>query len=200
MKNVIVCLFAAASMSACAEMEMWSLKMSLQIPAVHDNAESQGYRKYRTERIEGKFIVDDTAPAPDGEPSVTLVRLENKTHKVNGRPVNYQVDTGEVKWHAVGSNRTGKFSARSVSLHLDCYPNYSLTEPTDDNSLILTLAGKGGKNSVTGRVAGNLGCSCSDYGHTSPTRIYGTTNVTDVAAVYGPFTMRKVKVSSNRKD
>ena len=69
----------------------------------------------------------------------------------------------------------------------------------EDNSLYITLAGKGRLSSskfkfATGYVAGTIGCGCSAYGHKSPTRKIGyngaTSVVDDIAAVHGRWSMK----------
>ena len=69
----------------------------------------------------------------------------------------------------------------------------------EDNSLYIILAGKGRLSSskfkfATGYVAGTIGCGCSAYGHTSPTRKIGyngaTSVVDDIAAVHGRWSMK----------
>lgn len=170
--------------------ECWELKMVMQIPKVVDNATSNGFRKYQTQKIRGWFLVEKDEC---GEPEITFCSLENLTHKVSGKNVSYDVDVDKVGWHGIGSNKTGKFNTRSVFLGLTCEPSYAIgTEPTEDNSLLITLSGKGKANYIQGYVSGQLGCGCAEYGHKSPTRIWGTTQVVDTAGAYGRWVARRV--------
>jgi len=171
--------------------ECWELSMTLNVPRVYDNAQSEGYRKYQTQKLSGCFTVS----ANDvGEPTLSFCSLENKTHKVGGEKVRYSAEAEDVKWHVIGSNKTGKFDVRSVSISLVAEPDYAKGEvPTEDNSLVVVLSGKGKSKSLSGNVAGQLGCGCAEYGHTSPTRICGNCEVVDTAAVYGTWKAKRVR-------
>lgn len=173
--------------------ELWSLKMRLYVPRVYDNATSQGYRKYQVQTIRGEFVV---APVRDSEPDIRFEWLENATHKVNGRRVEYAAEpNGAVLWHAVGDNKTGKFTTRSVVLPIEAMPSYAIgPAPNEDNSLLVTLAGRGSASGrmLRGYVSGQLGCGCYEYGHVSPTRIWGTDRVVDTAAVFGTWTAKRL--------
>lgn len=173
--------------------ELWSLKMRLYVPRVYDNTASQGYRKYQVQTIRGEFIV---APVQDSEPDIRFEWLENATHKVNGHRVEYAAEpNGAVLWHAVGNNRTGRFDTRSVVLPVEAMPSYAIgPAPNEDNSLVITLAGRGSANGrmLRGYVSGQLGCGCYEYGHVSPTRVWGTDRVVDTAAVFGTWTAKRL--------
>lgn len=135
----------------------------------------------------------------------------NKTQKLSsGNALTYDIFLEkDVVWPcfvAIGSNKTGKFGTASVAFYIAAEPNYTLgDEPTEDNSLYLMLSGKGvfeslkkggALKSVSGQAAGKMGCGCAEYGHKSPTRMIGVngpiySQVSDIAAVYGTWTMRK---------
>lgn len=171
--------------------ELWEVCFYLKVPRVFDNTQSKGYRKYETEKVRGYFKVWTDADC--GEPAIEFVKLENLKHKVNGQRVTYDCIVENPLWHGIGSNRTCKFNKRSVSFQLIAEPSYAIgAEPTDDNSLILTVASSGNERSLTGYVAGQQGCGCAEYGHTSPTRIWKTNTVRDTAAVYGKFRARRI--------
>jgi len=174
--------------------ECWELKLRLAVPRIYDNATSQGSRKYQWQTLHGYFTVQNV---PGSEPILEFCSLENQTHKVNGRPVTYDawVDEGQL-WHGIGSNRTGVFKTRSVTFRLWAEPSYAIgPEPTEDNSLIVTLSGYGNgtANQLRGSAAGQIGCGCHEYGHVSPTRIWGQDTVVDTAAVFGTWRAKFLK-------
>lgn len=186
MKLLYSILAALLAFSASANAVTYDVTMRLRVPRVYDNSNSLGYRKYQTQKLVGTLTVSE-----GGEASMSLV---NKTHKVNGVRVSYLCFADSAEWHLVGNNRTGKFNKTSVNLHLEALPSYVPTySPTDDETLVLTLAGSGRGNRVSGYAAGTLGCGCAWYGHTSPTRDYFTFEVVDKAAVWGKFTLKKRK-------
>lgn len=172
--------------------EQWTLKMKLYVPRIYDNMSSRGYRKYQLQTINGVFKV---APVADSEPEISFVWMENATHKVNGRRVTYEAEpNGVVLWHGIGNNRTGVFKTRSVVLPIEAMPSYAIgPAPTEDNSLVVVLSGRGSANGkvIRGNVAGQLGCGCYEYGHVSPTRIWGQDRVVDTAAVYGSWSAKR---------
>lgn len=176
--------------------ECWELTLTVRVPRIYDNTESLGYRKYQTQKIRGYFTVQQM---PYAEPVILFCSLENRTHKINGKPVTYDAwidDEGGTMWHVIGNNRTGVFKTRSVALKLWAEPSYAIgPEPTEDNSLILVLSGYGNSsgNRITGYVAGQIGCGCKEYGHVSPTRIWGTDRVVDTAAVFGKWYAKRVQ-------
>ena len=175
--------------------ECWELNIILRVPRIYDNTESSGYRKYQTQRIRGYFSVQDIYGR---EPDISICSLENETHKVNGKRVTYDawVEDEAKLWHGIGSNRTGKFKTRSVEMKVWAEPSYAIgPEPTEDNSLIITLGGYGSAsgNLLRGYVAGQIGCGCHEYGHISPTRIWGQDTVVDTAAVFGTWRARRIR-------
>lgn len=187
MKRLI--LLAMLPFMAFAKTCVYDVTMHLRVPAIVDNTQSLGRRVYKVQLLKGQMTVKDTG----WEPDVTFTALENRSHKVSRKYVSYDVVVDKVGWHAVGNNRTGNFRKASVFLSLEATPSYALADG-EDNTLILTLAGRGTTDrSISGYAAGQLGCGCYAYGHISPTRIYGTDNVVDTAAVYGTWRARKVK-------
>jgi len=176
-----LCLFAKTS--------YYDLVMLLKVPVILNNAQSLGSRQYRLQRIRGRVIVEHF---PDSEPEVSFVDMVNRSHKLSsGAYVTYKTVVDKVGWHAVGSNKTGIFRKPSIFVSIEATPSYALADG-EDNTLVVTLSGSGTNDKrVHGYVAGQLGCGCYAYGHTSPTRILGTCTVVDTAAVWGTFTMRK---------
>lgn len=177
--------------------ELWELRMSLYVPRIYDNMQSRGQRKYQRQRLEGHIRV---TPNDGMEPDVNVLGLENITHKVNGHRVTYNVlPCDHVLWHAIGSNRTGVFKTRSVRFDFEAMPSYAIgPEPNEDNSLLVTLSGRstGSTGSrMRGYVSGQIGCGCYEYGHVSPTRIWGQDRVIDTAAVFGTWSAKLVRCS-----
>lgn len=182
--------------SAPTVVDEYEFKMSMRIPRVCDNMESKGYRKYVHQTIKGTLLVE----YGEWEPTVTIVGLENHSHKVNGRNVTYDVEMGNVMWHLIGDNATGKFKRASVSLSFTADPSYNIGDDEPDNTLVVTCSGIGTAKTdgpiryVSGYVAGQLGCGCRAYSHVSPTRISGpsgkTENVVDIASTHGLFRIR----------
>lgn len=129
----------------------------------------------------------------------------NKNHKISGRNIVYTTALSYSpypRFSAIGSNKTGKFNVASVCFGIEAEPSYNIGYMNEDNGLYLTLSGKGklAKNKfkqASGYAAGTIGCGCSAYGHTSPTRkigYHGTTDVVDdVAAVHGRWSMKLEK-------
>lgn len=85
---------------------------------------------------------------------------------------------------AIGNNKTKVFSTVTACFDLIFEPNYALGEiPTEDNSLYVKMSSTNGRfknkngrkllSSMSGYVAGTIGCACSEYGHISPTRAIG---------------------------
>jgi len=170
-----VILTLLASVSALAD-ETWEIYILAKVPRVCNNICSCGYRQYETQRIKGCFSVKRNAA---DEPEVTFCSLRNLTHRVGGAEVTYTVTLAEdgVLWHGIGSNRLNRFLMRSVRLAIIAEPSYAIgAEPTEDNSLLLTLSGYGNSDGtmLKGFCAGQVGCACHEYGHTSPTRIWST--------------------------
>ena len=173
--------------------ELWDLTLSLDVPRIYDNMTSQGSRKYQRQRIKAQFGV---FYGRDVEPEIRFYEMYNKTHKVGGQPVTYDTISGSgTLWHGIGSNKTGKFNTRSVKMVLEAMPSYAIgPAPDEDNSLLVTLAGRGYANGkrLRGSVAGQLGCGCYEYGHVSPTRIWGQSRVVDTAAVFGSWAAKRI--------
>lgn len=189
---LVMSLSVPAAPSALAQTDVYSFRMNLSVPQVVDNSTSRGRRVYRRQRLEGTLTVTYHQDAP---PEVAISGLKNRNYKVAGNPVAYRTTVDEyVTWHLVGSNATGVFRKPSVCFGMEAQPSYVYAyEPTNDNSLVLTLSGKGrSRRHITGHVAGTLGCGCSDYGHKSPTRVMGPYGrpldiVVDVAGVSGTW-------------
>lgn len=182
-------LIAMLPFAVFAKICVYDVTMHLRVPAIVDNMQSLGRRVYKVQLLKGQMTVKDTG----WEPDVTFTTLENRSHKVSRQYVSYDVVVDKVGWHAVGNNRTGNFRKASVFLSFEATPSYALADG-EDNTLILTLAGRGSTDrAISGYAAGQLGCGCYAYGHISPTRIYGTGLVVDTAAVYGTWRARKVK-------
>ena len=132
--------------------------------------------------------------------------MVNHTHKLsNGKSVAYDAfldNEKPMQVAAIGNNKTLKFNTASICFSIEAEPSYSIGDINEDNSLYVTLAGKGiirnGKiHSASGNVSGTLGCGCYDYGHTSPTRLiwwWGISPyITDIAAVYGRWSLKLIK-------
>ena len=102
--------------------------------------------------------------------------------------------------NAIGSNKTNRFKTATLCLSIAAEPSYNIGQFDEDTSLYITISGKGTINTkglmskANGYVAGTLGCGCMAYGHKSPTRTIGyngvTDTVSDVAAVYGTWTLK----------
>ncbi len=190
----VVAAFWPAKAESAGPQELWDLRMVLYVPRIRDNMTSKGSRKYQRQLLRGHVRV---TPAVDAEPEVEVLGLENWTHKVNGRRVAYEALPAEnVLWHAIGNNGTGVFTARSVQFTFEAMPSYAIgPEPDEDNSLIVTLSGRstaGGQRRLRGHAAGQIGCGCKEYGHVSPTRLWGQDYVRDTAAVFGTWSAKQV--------
>ena len=121
--------------------------------------------------------------------------LTNLTHKVGGVRVTYDVQVDDALLALVGDNRRNRFKTSSVCIRMTALPSYiQAYQPTDDETLILDLAGRGAsRRRVAGHASGTLGCGCSWYGHVSPTRSMLDCSVVDRAAVYGTFEFKENK-------
>ena len=197
---------ALLSMFACAK-DVFDVTLSLNVPRVYQNEQSQGYRKIQRQTVKGEMTWEYGA---DGRISdVRFSGFVNRTHVMsNGRNVTYDVDIDRLvstpRFNLIGSNKTGVFKTPSVSFFLVMEPSYNIGALDEDNALYVMLSGKGttavqgNVKTLTGNVAGTIGCGCTAYGHKSPTRVIGefgaTDNVDDVAAVYGTW-----KAVFNRK-
>ena len=212
-----ITLAAAALLAASAQAKQvtdaYNFRMTLDVPRIYDNMASKGYRKYQKQTITGQmYITYDDAAATS--PTVSFSKLVNNTHKVGGAKVTYEASVVYETFpvvNAIGSNKTGVFRIPSVSFEIEALPSYAITAPDEDNSLYVTLAGKGKSaiaggcrviKSLSGSVAGTIGCSCMAYGHVSPTRVmgaYGPTGyVSDIAAVFGTWKATRISKASRK--
>lgn len=206
-KPVVAFLIALAAYSTPAyAVDTYAFTAYLYVPRVYDNMSSQGRRAYQRQRLTGYL---DVEPSDSGEPVVTLRGVTNINHKVSGANVTYTItECTSVRWHTIGSNKTGVFSMASISFSAMLEPSYSISDTvTEDNALVLEFSGRGRMTSVDGAryapgivqggVSGSIGCGCANYGHVSPTRIIGPRGasdiVVDIAAVWGTWRIRRVK-------
>lgn len=182
----------------------YKIVMYVYVPRIYDNNQSLGYRKYQMQKIVG--LLQIAYPNDGSSPTILVEDLVNKTHKLSNKAnITYKckVDSSMMypRVNLIGNNKTGKFHTGAVNFYLDAEPNYNKGKDDEDNSLLITLAGKGLTKSVSsgrrmymikGNLAGTLGCGCYAYGHTSPTRVAAWRGpsciVDDVAAVWGSWT------------
>lgn len=182
----------------------YKIVMYVYVPRIYDNNQSLGYRKYQRQKIVGFLQI--AYPNDGSSPTILVEDLVNKTHKLSNKAnITYKckVDSSMMypRVNLIGNNKTGKFHTGAVNFYLDAEPNYNKGEDNEDNSLLITLAGKGWTKAVSsgrrmymikGNLAGTLGCGCYAYGHTSPTRVAAWRGpsciVDDVAAVWGSWT------------
>lgn len=187
MKSLTAVLAAMLPLLASALTDVYAFRMTLHVPRVYDNAQSTGYRKYQTQRLEGELRL---TRVKGHEPEVGVIGLRNRTHKVGGACVTYETTVDGVVWHVIGNNWTGKFNVPSMKFEIDADPSYNVGADEPDNTLLLTLAGKGtgsGK-ALHGYATGQIGCGCYAYGHRSPTRLfYDLGTVVDTASVWGTW-------------
>ena len=182
---------------------------NLRIPKVIDNTGSMGKRKYVTQKLRGEMVVRWSAEGLEG---IEFRNMVNRSHKIGGVPITYQCEVGdytvEKRFVWVGNNKTSEFKTPALTAYVQAIPSYSVAEdPQEDDSLWFLMSGKGAsvKNgggcrvakSLSGKIAGQIGCGCSAYGHTSPTRVGSICGadlctVTDVAPVYGSWSARLV--------
>jgi hypothetical protein len=192
---------SASTVSALEVVDEYKLTMILQVPHTFDNMQSLGYRKLKHQRVEGTLKIVYSA---DGSrsPYIEVTNLVNRSYKLsNGKYVTYTALMGDV-FHIgyIGNNRTGVFKKPFVSFSMDCDPSYNVGDDEPDNTLVLECSGYGTSRtmlwngykvryirSLVGELAGNLGCGCRAYGHTSATRQAGwigpTDTVVDIAAI-----------------
>lgn len=178
--------------------------MTLYIPRVYDNTTSLGYRKYQRQLIRGEMRITYDPLDNVNRPEITITNLVNQTHKISDVPLSYTTYLEEYPYpriNLIGDNKTKTFKTASLIFALVCEPSYAITPADEDNSLYITLSGKGttiktkGRRiirTMTGNVAGQQGCSCSAYGHVSPTRVNGYWGpwldwIDDVAAAWGTW-------------
>ena len=181
----------------------YKFTMYVYVPRIYDNNLSLGYRKYQRQKITGYLQI--AYPNDGSRPTILVEDLVNKTHKLSNKAnITYKckVDSGVMypRVNLIGNNKTCKFLTGAVNFYLDAEPSYNKGEDDEDNSLLITLAGrgytmpvKGGRRMyrISGNLAGTLGCGCYAYGHTSPTRVAAWRGpsciVDDVAAVWGSW-------------
>lgn len=196
-------------LASAGSIDAYDFTMNLKIPRVYDNTQSLGYRAVQRQRIHGHLLVK----WEDGyrKPTLQIVDLVNATHRMsNGKNVAYDVNVASSKMNAIGSNKTQKFNIVTMVMDIEAEPSYNIGEMNEDNGLYVKLSGFGKMSTkfkkdalkvykVSGKVAGNIGCGCFAYGHTSPTRAIGELGpildlVDDIAAVEGTW-----KISYNQK-
>lgn len=189
MKRLIATAFLLATTLLGAVTVEYDLTMSLNVPRIYDNSCSTGYRRYQKQAFKGILKVDvDENCSLNG---IFVTDLANRTHKIAGKPVTYDVSVDEdAVWSVIGSNRTDIFKTASVSFSFTADPSYNIGDDSEDNTLILTLSGKGTERTMSGNAAGRIGCGCRAYGHVSPTRRMWTDDVTDVASVHGTWKLK----------
>ena len=189
-RKALAAIAVMAALCCQATTDVYDIRLSLHVPQVVDNMQSRGKRVYKRQVLKGTMKV---TYSEYGIPEVEITSLVNRNFKVQGQYVTYKVSTEYAAWNLIGNNATGVFKKPSVCASIEAQPSYVFSyEPTEDNSLILTLSGKGSsRKSLYGYAAGTLGCGCTDYGHISPTRVMGANGplgvVQDVAAVYGTW-------------
>lgn len=226
-------LFALALMGAVQSnareiTDVYDFTMRLSVPRVYDNMESLGYRKYQSQNIKGELLItyEEDVGTEKKFPKVEVRNLVNYTHKINGYRITYDCIVGgddsgpTTRVDLIGDNKKDVFKTASIVFYLDAEPDYSKGGDDEDNSLLVTIAGKGTTSDFTermydgtkrkyrlikrfsGNVSGTLGCGCRAYGHKSPTRIagaYGPTGFTDdVASVFGSWSATFNKKKSDR--
>ena len=189
--------------------DTYDLTMTLKVPRIYNNTKSLGYRRDQTQRIKGQLLIKYI----DGEirPIFEIKNLVNRSHKIAGKYITYETivdNEGEYvypRFNYIGSNKSMTFNKGKILFFLDANPSYNVGLDEPDNTLLITLAGTGistRKNGVQyvkkfkGTICGSLGCGCSAYGHTSPTRIagpYGPTDIVDdVASIEGKWKAKYV--------
>lgn len=202
MLGMLVC----TQVCSAAIVDEYKFTMRVYVPRIYDNMASLGYRKYKQQTVNGTLRL--TYEIGTVRPTITVTNLVNRSHKINGCNITYTttVDSGDYVYpriNVIGNNRTGVFKTGSIVFHMDANPSYNIGEDVEDNSLLITLAGRANTKVVNGRrvigtgrgnLAGTLGCGCTAYGHVSPTRVLGvegsTDEVDDVASVWGTWAIR----------
>ena len=125
--------------------DIYDFKMKLKVPRIYNNTKSLGYRKYQAQTLKGQLQI---AYDENGDASVKVVGLYNKTHKISGRNVTYVCE----EWPfsdahtlvvGVGNNRTGKFTQGAISFSFVADPSYNIGGVDEDNTLMLELSGIG---------------------------------------------------------
>ena len=206
----------ALSLAAMSEtvVDVYSFTAKLKVPQVLNNSTSRGYRKYQTQKIKGYLLV---GYHDDGTVEFEFTDLYNANFKVGGSAVTYDAIIDPEKLYPrlnyIGDNAKEKFTTATISLYAEFVPSYDKGGGGEDNSLLLTFAGKGNTSTTlmkgcslpktfTGYCAGTQGCGCTAYSHKSPTRRASacgpTKEETDVAACFGTWTAKYVKKFSRQ--
>lgn len=202
----LMSMLVIAQVCSAAIVDEYKFTMHVYVPRIYDNTASLGYRKYKQQTVNGTLRL--TYESGTVRPTITVTNLVNKSHKINGCNITYTttVDSGDYVYprvNVIGNNKTGVFKTGTIVFHMDANPSYNIGEDVEDNSLLVTLAGRTTTKVVNcrrvigtgrGNLAGTLGCGCTAYGHVSPTRVLGvegpTDEVDDVASVWGTWSMR----------
>lgn len=149
---------------------------------------------------------------------VTFGMFTNKTYKISGKPVTYQVSLAEdalsnFSW--CGNNKKQEFKTPNMNFSIEMVPSYKIGEEMLDDVHLSIACVKGNGSlvkfecekvlvakSLHGYCTGQLGCNCTAWGHISPTRFWGfygpTSFVTDVASVNGTVTFKWNKKLSRK--
>lgn len=216
--KMLLTAFASLSLSLVAlsdtVVDVYKFKMRLKVPQVLENTTSRGYRKFKSQTVAGYLLV---YYHDDGTIEFGFTDLYNKNFKVGGAAVTYEalVDPDKVypRLNYIGDNAKESFKTATMSLYAEFIPSYSKGGGGEDNSFLLTFAGKGSTSTslvrgcrlprtFTGNCAGTQGCGCAAYTHKSPTRRASacgpTLEETDVAACWGTWTATFVKKFSRQ--
>lgn len=181
--------------------DIYKFTLTLKVPRIYNNTESLGYRKYQSQKLEGRLYItwkDELVTRPQ----ITVSNLVNKTHLINDNRIRYYVEVDDYfilpRLNVIGNNKTDKFKTSSIVFYMDANPSYNIGADEPDNTLMLLVSGKGIVNrkykayyifpewekylyyeeysicnKLKGTVSGNIGCGCREYGHKSPTRLMG---------------------------
>jgi hypothetical protein len=189
---VFVLLAAFSPLGSHAGSVVYRFTMHLYVPRVYNNAHSTGYRKVQKQKIVGYVTLNNELAEGENEPSMRVWDMKNLTHKVQGEKVWYRsTDAEEVMWRYIGNNGTRVFKKPQVMFSLDLDPSYNIGADEPDNTLLIRLSGRGTSwKYIRGGVTGQIGCGCSAYGHTSPTRTFDC-KVSDITPLYGTFKMKR---------
>lgn len=212
LKHILAATVLGLSFITLAETytDVYDMKIQAYMPRVYDNTASVGYRKYQRQIITGQMYV--TYDESD-KISLRFSQFTNKTYKINGSPVTYEVFMNSESLHNFswcGNNKTGKFTRPNCNFTIEMVPSYKIGSEMLDNVHLSIACVKGSKKTVTicrqkavvasslsGSCAGQIGCNCTAWGHISPTRMWGffgpSDIVTDIASVDG-----KVKLKWNK--
>ena len=142
----------------------YSLKLTQQVPKIFNNTQSKGFRQYTTQRLRGTMWI--VYSDKDTRPMIFVTELVNLSHKLsNGDQVTYKVQVNNngylsgpmTRVNLIGNNLSDIFNRASVVFYMDAEPSYNKGEDDEDNSLLLTCAGKGNtvRRSVKVRVYQN---------------------------------------------